>query len=183
MALFRSLIRSTASLTAGETSSSADVLDRTVRSTNDYIARTHGRANMFATVFFGIAEVGTGRLEYVNCGHEAPMLVRAEGGVRQRLPPSGPALGMLAEVEFSRGAAEIEPGESLLAYTDGVTEAKGDAGFFGEGRLKESLAAPAASAEEVLARIDAELARHTGGGDPYDDVTLLAVRRSPDSLR
>src|SRR6185295_3398345 len=71
MALFRSLVRATATGMAWEADAAAGLL-RVVRLTNDYIARTHGRSNMFATLFFGVLDPATGDLAYVNGGHEAP---------------------------------------------------------------------------------------------------------------
>jgi serine phosphatase RsbU (regulator of sigma subunit) len=175
MALFRSLLRVTALGAAADTPRT-EALRRTVRATNDYIARTHGAANMFATVFIGILEPVSGALAYVNAGHESPMLVSA-GAVRARLTPTGPALGMLPELAFEEKEETIAKGELLLAFTDGVTEAKGPAGFYGEERLV-ALARVPSSAEALLSALDAELAAHVGGSERSDDVTVLALRRA-----
>jgi sigma-B regulation protein RsbU (phosphoserine phosphatase) len=176
MALFRSLLRATATQ-FGPGASRDEVLRRTVRSTNDYIARTHGSASMFATVFFGLLDPATGSLLYVNAGHESPFVVGG-GAVRARLAPTGPALGMLPELTFGEREETISKGELLLAFTDGVTEAKGGEGFFGETRLLTVLAEPHASAESLLSELDARLAAHVGGVERSDDVTVLAVLRS-----
>ncbi len=177
MALFRSLLRSTAlACTPGRTD--ADHALHVVRRVNDYIATTHGAANMFATVFFGVLDPASGRLVYVNGGHEAPAVVGA-GGVRARLPPTGPALGLMPEMAFGTGEVALSPGETLVAFTDGVTDAQSPEGtFFTERRMLELVAAPAASADEALSRIDAALAVHTRDAIAFDDVTLLAVRAS-----
>jgi serine phosphatase RsbU (regulator of sigma subunit) len=177
MALFRSLLRATA-LEAGADSPRAEVLRRTVRATNDYIARTHGSANMFATVFFGVLEPATGALVYVNAGHESPMLV-SHGAVRARLEPTGPALGMLPELVFALKEETIAAGEILLAFTDGVTEAKGPSGFYGEERLVAlATSERATSAEALLSELDGALTSHAIGCEPSDDVTVLALRRA-----
>ena len=176
MALFRSLLRATATQ-FGAGVSRQEVLRRTVRATNDYIALTHGSASMFATVFFGLLDPESGSLLYVNAGHESPFVVGG-GVVRARLAPTGPALGMLAELEFSAREETIAKGELLLAFTDGVTEAKGPGGFFGEDRLLALLAEPHASAESLLADLDARLETHVGGAERSDDVTVLAVLRT-----
>ena len=182
MALFRTLLRATA---MGDPSAFADApsgLDRAVRLTNDYIARTHGRSNMFATLFFGALDCATGSLLYVNGGHEAPVLF-GPGGAARRLPPTGPAVGMMPEAAFEVGRAQLAPEEGLLAFTDGITEARDERGaFYGEKRLLEVLASPISSAESLLDAIEAGVAAHVGGAEQSDDRTLLAVRRSPPAV-
>src|SRR5206468_1982296 len=176
MALFRSLLRATA--TAESKVPGADIaadLLRTVRLTNDYIARTHGRSCMFATLFFGALDPATGSLVYVNGGHEAPVLFGA-GGIGTRLSPTGPAVGMMPNAVFEAGRAIIGPGESLLAFTDGVTDARGESGRYGEKRLLAALD-PAVPAASLLDTIEKSVLDHAGGGDQTDDITLLAVRR------
>jgi serine phosphatase RsbU (regulator of sigma subunit) len=175
MALFRSLLRSTAE--AAAEAGSDEVVRRAVVRTNDYIARTHGRSNMFATLFFGVADAATGELRYVNGGHEAPLRIFASGGVAEELPPTGPAVGMLAESSYAVATAALAPGETLFAYTDGVTDAKGATGFFGRERML-SLIAPAPAAG-LLDRIAGAVREHVGESDRYDDLTMLAVRRLP----
>jgi serine phosphatase RsbU (regulator of sigma subunit) len=176
MALFRTLLRSAAGQDGSEGPEAT--LDRTIRLTNDYIAVTHGRANMFATVFFAIVNPATGALAYVNAGHEPPLIFGAGRPVRE-LPPTGPAVGLVPESRFSVGRESLEPGEFLLAYTDGVTEAKGPGGFFSRQRLLDLLESPPSDAPGLVGSILAAIARHTAAGDRYDDVTLLAARRKP----
>jgi len=175
MALFRSLLRSTAESAAD--AGSEEVVRRAVLRTNDYIARTHGRSNMFATLFFGVAEPETGEVRYVNGGHEAPLVLSASGGVVGELSPTGPAVGMLADSPYAVAAATIAPGETLFAYTDGVTDAKGASGFFGRERMLARLApGPAAGLLDAVGRAVRE---HVGDAERYDDLTMLAVRRLP----
>ena len=175
MALFRSLLRATAQAAAGPPA--GDPLLHVVRTVNDYIATTHDRANMFATVFFGALDPASGHLRYVNAGHDAPLVV-GPGGQRRHLDPTGPALGLMPEMTFSTGETTLTPGTILAAFTDGASDAQGPGGtFFGEARLLDLLAAPAASADALLGGVDEALAAHTHGAEPFDDVTLLAVRR------
>ena len=178
MALFRTLLRAS----AGEerTASADEILEKTVRLTNDYIAVTHSRANMFATVFFAVLNPGTGELAYVNGGHE-PAQLFSPGGARRELPPTGPALGMFSDSRFSIGREIVAPGECLLAYTDGVTDAKGPQGFFSKDRLLALLDRPPASAEALVQTIGDAVRRHAGDTERYDDVTLLAALRKPGS--
>jgi sigma-B regulation protein RsbU (phosphoserine phosphatase) len=179
MALFRSLLRATAtgdSSSAPESDTAAELL-RTVRLTNDYIARTHGRSCMFATLFFAALDPATGSLLYVNGGHEAPILFGADG-VRSRLSPTGPAVGMMPEASFEVGEAHVGSGEGLLAFTDGVTDASGVSGRYGEERLLALLAGPVASARSLLDSVESSVLAHAAGADQADDITLLAVRRA-----
>jgi sigma-B regulation protein RsbU (phosphoserine phosphatase) len=178
MALFRSLLRATATGdSARQASDPAAELLRAVRLTNDYIARTHGRSNMFATLFFGVLEPSTGSLLYVNGGHDAPV-VFGSGGVRARLLPTGPAVGMMPEMTFEVGQARLEAGEGLLAFTDGVTDARGASGRYGEERLLALLREPCTSASSLLDSIEASVSIHAAGEEQADDITMLAVRRA-----
>ena len=146
--------------------------------TNNYIALTHPKSNMFATVFFAVLDPASGRLDYANCGHE-PALVLGAAGIRERLDPTGPAVGMMPDVQFNLRDVTLAAGETLLAFTDGVTEARAASGeLFGTERFEALLATSAPSVRELLDRIERTLQRHTGGAPQSDDITLLAARRS-----
>lgn len=180
MALFRSLIRAVSASQIG--SHTVDMLEsrvlHAVTVTNDYIANTHGRANMFATLFVGALDPATGTIAYVNGGHEPPRVVRANGTVRTMLPPTGPAVGMLPEIPFTAGTIVLEPGETLLVLTDGITESRAPNGMlFGDDATDALLTAPAASAEILLDRVLDAVHVHAAGDPAADDVTLLGVRR------
>ena len=175
MALYRTMLRVTASRNGGSAQPDPGAMLHLV---NDYIATVHGRSNMFATVFFAILDPPTGALVFANGGHEPPLLRRADGAV-ERLLPGGPAVGMIAGASFSSASVQLAPGDALLAYSDGVTEARSDDGsLFGDDRLAALLAAPVGSAAELLARVEGELARHVGAAPASDDVTLVAIRRT-----
>ncbi len=180
MALFRSLIRSLAASQIGQ--SGVDLLQHrvlhAVTTTNNYIANTHGRTNMFATLFVGALDASTGSVVYVNGGHEPPRVVRAQGGVRMMLPPTGPAVGMIPEIAFTAGHFALEAGETLVVVTDGVTECRSpDGQFFGDQATDALLTDPAPSADALLERIMGAVAQFEADGPASDDVTLIAVRR------
>jgi len=194
MALFRSLIRASADPVGGgaiqmiggrhtmvmqaiQSASPADLLTRVAGFTNDYIARLHGRTNMFATVFLASLEPYSGELVYVNAGHE-PALVIAPDGSIEELRPTGPALGMLPDSRFTAVTRNLEKGHSLFAFTDGVVEAHSPTGeVYGAERLRGVLRAHRSgpASELVRAVLDA-LATFGGHSDPHDDVTMLAAR-------
>jgi len=191
MGLFRSLLRAYADVQDHRQEASAPstqqpganalAVKRIVTRTNDFIALNHGDSNMFATLIFGVLESATGVLDYVNAGHE-PALVLGPQGIR-RLATTGPAVGMLPETPFGTARIVLEPGEALLAFTDGVTEARDAAGaFYGENRLLDLLARlgdPLPTAEEIVTCVANSLRTFTAGTDPSDDITLLALRRQP----
>ncbi|MET0543347.1 MAG: SpoIIE family protein phosphatase [Variovorax sp.] len=176
MALFRTLIRSTASQRFPDGTDASAILLATATLANDYIARVHGRANMFATAFLSILDPGTGALVYVNAGHDPP-LVAGAAGVRQRLGLTGPALGLLPGQRFTVGTAQLVDGDLLLGYTDGVVEATGAEGAFGEARLIEALLGTG-SAEAMLHGIESALDSHSAGAEAADDITMVMLRRT-----
>jgi phosphoserine phosphatase RsbU/P len=194
MALFRSLIRASADPVGGgaiqmiggrhtmvmqaiQSASPADLLTRVAGFTNDYIARLHGRTNMFATVFLASLEPYSGELVYVNAGHE-PALTIAPDGTIEELRPTGPALGMMPDSHFRAVTRTLEKGHSLLAFTDGVVEAHSPTGeVYGGQRLREVLRANNGSSASDLVRAVLDATQAFGGhSEPHDDLTMLAAR-------
>jgi serine phosphatase RsbU (regulator of sigma subunit) len=182
MALFRSLVRAFSERAYGTPPSGADddaarILS-TVLSTNDYIAKTHGRSNMFATLFLGVLDPADGTLTWVNAGHEAPVVFGA-GGVSARLTPTGPALGMMPDMKFEVRRTTLAPGETLFAFTDGVSEARDGAGrLFTEERLLALLAEGQPSATALLERVGTAVSGYAAGAERSDDITMLAASRA-----
>ena len=197
MALFRSLIRvfaeqavycdSTAVTQLNQPwetnpkAPSADDLQkirlRAVPYTNNYIAQTHGEESMFATLFFGVLNPETGNLYYINGGHEPLYLLNAEG-VKQKIDPTGPAVGLWPDTNFDIGQIKMEPGDMLIGYTDGVTEARSPADeIFTRSRLRSLIEQPFTTASEMLDRVRANLFSFIDIAPRSDDVTMLAVER------
>ena len=177
MALFRSLLRAGATGECARGSDNASILKTAVSQTNDYIARVHERAHMFATVFFGILDPVTGRLDYVNAGHESALIVGA-GTLKQALGPTAPAIGLMPDCRVEVASAVLDPGDVLFAYTDGVLDATDNGSAFGESRLIALLSRAHASADALLDTLGLALETYSAGADPFDDVTMLAVRRT-----
>ena len=152
-----------------------------VAGASKYMTDNHLEQGYFATMFFGMIDPKDGTLLYVNGGHNPPAIVRADG-TRQDLPPTGPAVGMLPGVQFRIGEAKLERGDTLFAYTDGVPEAKDEEGhFFGEPRMYALLEEPVETSAGLLDRVDAGLHAFVRGAVPFDDITMMAVRRLPAS--
>lgn len=192
MTLLRSLLRAFAERAFGPTDAdpssrsanrpippSRHIAVSAVEQTNNYVAQTHGQACMFATLFFGVLDPATGRLTYINAGHDAPALLGA-GAIKARLNPTGPVVGITPNIAYEIGEILMEPGDTLFTYTDGVTEARDAAGrFFTEQRLLARLQDPADSATALVDNVIAALNQHIAGAEPHDDVTMLVVRREP----
>jgi sigma-B regulation protein RsbU (phosphoserine phosphatase) len=134
--------------------------------------------NKFATVFLGCLHAG-GELEYVSAGHNPAVLTSADGAIRL-LHSSGPPFGLLANADYPSERVQMVPGDLLLVYTDGFSEAPGSGTGedFGVERLVELTVA---MRTEPFARLAEELftavTRHTGGAPLHDDRTLMMVRR------
>jgi serine phosphatase RsbU (regulator of sigma subunit) len=174
MALFRSLFRAASERTAVN---GTPLPGSALSFANDYIAITHDRANMFATAFFGVIDPATGELEYANAGHDPALIIGSEGSVVQ-LPPTGPAVGLVPGSVCTVERTTLDPGDTLLAYTDGVPEAMAaDGSQYTEERLMELVRTGSGSPEDLLDRIESDVERHTHGVGRSDDVTLLAVQR------
>jgi sigma-B regulation protein RsbU (phosphoserine phosphatase) len=178
MALFRTLLRAMSGH-AGSDETPTQTLCRTVTYTNDYIAGIHERESMFATVFFAILDPESGHLDYINAGHDAPVVRRAASGELLRLAPSCGAVGLMPGIQCHVDHLELEPGDSLFAYTDGVTEAVGDAGGFGEAALLRVIAGAGPTSSDYLAIVQSQLSIHVGSHQPHDDVTMLCVVHTP----
>ena len=160
-------------------SATADQLNalNAVKLTNDYIAHEHGKDGMFATLFFGVINPFTGIMAYINAGHEPVPLVNSSG-VRKSLKPTGPAVGMMINMKFDIQQIQIEPGDILIGYTDGVIEAVAPNGdFFTRNRLLSVLERPPSSAGGLIERIKSEMFVHIQNAQLSDDITMLAVQR------
>ncbi len=146
---------------------------RVLREVNRQMRAT-AREGQFATLFFGVWSDAARRLTYINCGHNPPLVLRRDGAV-EWLAATATVLGMFDDWDCQLGRVALAPGDLLLAYSDGVTDAEGDEGTFGEERLVEVVraardAGAAGVVAEVLARVQAFEA-----GKATDDLTLLAV--------
>ena len=129
----------------------------------------------FATLFYGEWNPSQRRLSYVNAGHLAPILIHSGGS--QRLEAGGPPLGIFPQSKHPVGGVQLQPGDLIVLFSDGITEAGVDQGMeFGESRLQAVIAA---HAQEPLAEIQRQVltaVRNWSGTEPEDDMTLLFVR-------
>jgi serine phosphatase RsbU (regulator of sigma subunit) len=154
----------------------ADALART----NDVLVRDV-RTGLFLTAWMAELHPETGVLRYAIAGHERPLRLRGRDGVIEELPGEGVLVGAFGDLTIEDRAIEVEPGDLILAYTDGATDAVGrDGERFGFERLTDLLLANAtAAAPVVLDAIVGAVEAFAGGAPPADDLTLLAIRRAP----
>jgi serine phosphatase RsbU (regulator of sigma subunit)/CheY-like chemotaxis protein len=177
MAIFRTMLRTTTPPLAA-TLPPKETLTRSVGIVNDYIATVHGHESMFATLFFAILDPTSGTLHYLNAGHETPLIRRAATSEVEALDVSGPAVGMMEGMRCSVRAVQLDEGDSLLAYSDGVTEAIGETGEYGTAALRKAVLEHAdADAGSLVDALKATLAVHVGDCTPHDDVTVLCLKR------
>lgn len=175
MALARSLVRAAAL----DGSSPALALERA----NRWITRD-SEAGMFVTIFYGILEPASGRLHYSCAGHNPPLLYRAAEGTFVELRAPGIALGVLESIRLTEAELRLAPGDVLVCYTDGVTEAVDERlEAFGLERLQALIAARHGEpATAIVEAISAAVDEHGHGQPPFDDVTLVVVKRlAPDA--
>ena len=138
----------------------------------------------YATLFYGVYEDATRTLSYVNAGHNPPLVVRANQAI-ERLGPTGMVIGLMPEAQFTQGALQLGVGDTLVLFTDGVTEAVNPAGEeFGDARLEQLVTrhrrVPPA---ELETRIMQEVDRFTGVGPQQDDITLVVAHVRAADLR
>ena len=142
-------------------------------------ALTEVDTGMFVTLFCCILDLDTGRSRYSLAGHNPPLLCRAGGGVEPLALLTGPPAGILADSSYSEGTFSLLPGDVLLLYTDGLTEAMSPSReLFGDERTAEALARLASRPCDAIVRGLREEVRSFANGAPQsDDIALLAVRR------
>ncbi|MDQ2899542.1 MAG: PP2C family protein-serine/threonine phosphatase [Acidobacteriota bacterium] len=136
-------------------------------------------SNRYATFFFSIFDPATRKLVYVNAGHNPPMVVRANETIP--LEAGGPVIGLLRDVSYVKQWLTLEPGDVLLCYTDGITEAATSADEeWGEERMLACARGMRdGSAEEILRYMLAAADEFAAGANQHDDMTLLVMKLSP----
>lgn len=132
----------------------------------------------FITAFLVLLDPATGALEYCNAGHNPALLLRADG-TPEWLGGHGPPLALLPDRSYGEGVLTLAPGDQLLLYTDGITEAEnGNEEEFGVAKLLEEFTAHRLLAlPEIESRLSAALNQFTGNMPPHDDRTLVMIRR------
>ena len=134
---------------------------------------------MFVTVFYAIYDIRTGLLTYCNCGHNPPYLLHANGST-EALPVSDNLIvGALKGIKFKENTLQLDHGDTLVMYTDGVTEAmRPPREVFGTKRFSDTLSSLVGKrSQEVVETVKAHLAEFIGDGEQSDDITMLVLKR------
>ena len=135
--------------------------------------------SMFVTVFYGIYDLLTGHITFTNAGHNPPYILKANGSVEALQAPCNLVLGAVPGIPFTCNTLELEPGDTLFMYTDGVTEAENkNHDQFGESRLEEALAeCKGADSKHIVDTVNAKVKEFINGAAQSDDITQLVIRR------
>lgn len=160
-------------------SASHNTLSATISAVNRYLA-DNIPANRFVTLFYAELDPESGALSFLNAGHNPPLIVHSAGTVEQ-LASGGLPLGIKPDADYREGRTQLQPGDVLVIYSDGVTEAVSPSGEeFGATRLYEVVSRNIeASAAGIRDRIESSLTKFAQGTSAADDITLVIVKRQP----
>ncbi len=175
MASLRACLRTMTRTTSGELTQLMAHLNRLI-----YEASA---INRYATFFFGILDPAASRFHYVNAGHNPPVLLRksASGSYEWlRLDCGGPVIGLLPEASYERGSLLMHPGDLLLAYTDGISEAMNaaDEEWGEEAMILAAQQTSDGTAEDIVKAIFTAADVFAAGASQHDDMTILVMRYS-----
>ncbi len=172
-AIFMAVSRTMLKATAMQGGSPGDCL----RQVNNLLCPDN-EASMFVTVFYAILDTRIGSLEYGNAGHNLPYVLSSRGGITVLENPGGMALGVMEDCAYPVKRARMQPGDGLLLYTDGVTEAMDAAGnLFSVERLERLLRRiQNGMPSEIVRDTVAEVRSYAAGEPQADDITMLAIR-------
>ena len=152
-------------------------VDEVFRDANDTLCQGNERG-MFVTVWLGILDLVTGKLDYANGGHTPPRLLHTDGSGEWLKKKSGIMLGSVEDVPYRPQTCQLQPGDTVYIYTDGVPEsnsAKGE--FYGEERLEKALNSSSGLDPVALClKIKEDLEAFAEGAEQFDDITMLALR-------
>jgi serine phosphatase RsbU (regulator of sigma subunit) len=137
------------------------------------------RSSLFITALVARMDLPTGHLRFANAGHEPPIFVPGDGGQATLVLGSGPLIGAFADLTLPECAVDLRPGDMLVLYTDGVTDARSPTSErFEEERLFAAIeSARDGSAREVVQAIADAVGAFAGLAEPADDITIVAIRR------
>lgn len=170
MAFSRTLLRAKACRNPG--------VGRMIEGVNRFI-NEEPHSNMFVTLFYGVLDGEKNTLTYVNAGHNPPFLFNGKKNIFRKLITGGVVLGVIDEIELSEKVEHIEPGDLIVFYTDGVTEAEDEQkNQFREDRLEKIIKENYhLSSKKLIEKITQEVSKFAKGASQSDDITLIVLRR------
>ncbi len=152
--------------------------DKVLNEVNEMLVKEND-SSMFVTVCYGIYDRDTGILDYANGGHNAPLIVRADGTAEYLKMPAGVALGVMTGIPIGKKSCRLNEGDMVLFYTDGVTEGMNEEGeLFGEERLASFASGFAGSGSEAFSTAVVKAVHDFAGKSPQsDDITCVVLKR------
>jgi sigma-B regulation protein RsbU (phosphoserine phosphatase) len=123
-----------------------------------------------------ILDPSSGKLAFVSAGHDFPLVVRRSGDI-QELKPTGPAIGILEDRVFGLGEIQLEPGDTLLVYTDGLLDLRNNAGSSFGPNLRGLVGRKTNGTRVLIANIVSQADDFCAGAVQYDDITILGISR------
>lgn len=174
MAITRTALRMSALANPNDIAATLEAVNRFLCDRND--------SGMFVTAFCGVFDVRTGLVEYSDGGHEPPYVVRAGQAVEAVTKVGGLALGFMPDVSYSTGYIQLNPGDTLVLYTDGVTEALNhNRDMFESEGMEKTLSrfVHTGGCRDIVDALLADVRVFAGGAPQSDDITILALRKQP----
>jgi serine phosphatase RsbU (regulator of sigma subunit) len=155
---------------------SGDDLQAEIKAVNRFVAGNN-REDMFTTLFCGVLDPISGTMTYCNCGHNPPLLLRQDQSTFESLRNCGPPLGIFEESNYVPRSVALAPGDTLLLYTDGVTEAENpQSAQFGTRRLEQAiLEMRGRAAPDLVGHIIRRVTEFANSAPQSDDITCVAV--------
>ena len=175
MALYRSLLRAYLSTSGFVKNGTKNGLSEAASFVNNYICRVH-HSVMYLTAFMAILDPWSGKLAFVSAGHDFPLVVRRNGDI-QELKPTGPAIGILEDRVFGLGEIQLELGDTLLVYTDGLLDLRNNAGSSFGPNLRGLVGRKTNGTRVLIANIVSQADDFCAGTVQYDDITILGISR------
>ncbi|MHC4070503.1 MAG: SpoIIE family protein phosphatase [Planctomycetota bacterium] len=172
-ALFMAMSKNMINVIAQEVPSPAEIITLT----NEKIS-SDNPSSMFVTLFVGIYDFATQELHFTNAGHNPPLLRRKNGDIEVLKQIHGPVVGAMDGIEYNEDTNQIYTGDTLLAFTDGVTEAmNSDGALYGDDRLFELISKrKCETAESLTKEVLSSVEEFAVGAEQADDITILSLR-------
>lgn len=148
-----------------------------VREANQRIS-AHNPANMFCSLFLAILDIKSGSLVYTNAGHNPPFMMSSDGSLKAMKGKHGPVIGAYGELEYRQETMQMRPGDTIIVYTDGVTEAVGqNDDFYTVDRLRDILMAyNPASPSTIVTAVAEDVKKFKGTAQQADDITMICLQ-------
>jgi sigma-B regulation protein RsbU (phosphoserine phosphatase) len=174
-ALFMSMARTAFKISA---IASPESVEHSMSRVNQFLCESNPQ-QMFVTAFAGILDLRTGRVDYVDAGHEPPFVLQPRGAVLKVDKTGGIVLGFMPGQTFNSGSLQLNPGDALVLYTDGVSEAmNASRQLFGAEAIEKTLSriGPMASSKRIINALLDDVHLFVGGAKQSDDITMLVIR-------